>query len=177
MEGEKKGSSVHQSSPLHRRQSYLLSDVAGQKPYPMAHFTQLCMPFLVSGIFGTKNFISLSGGNYHQHHQAVHECNQPLRKLVCMWSLSVCVCNSCNQGFPVKQRAGAFPGGHWPTKTPPGRGANVPAVGYANGIQAKPKICSQARGLKARSGDLHMCSRQLSFNALSAPRLPGWRSC
>ena len=30
MEGEKKGSSVHQSSPLHRRQSYLLSDVGAE---------------------------------------------------------------------------------------------------------------------------------------------------
>ena len=28
-----------------------------------------------------------------------------------------------------KQRASALPGGHWPTKTPPGRGENVPAVG------------------------------------------------
>ena len=25
--------------------------------------------------------------------------------------------------------ASALPGGHWPTKTPPGRGENVPAVG------------------------------------------------
>ena len=51
----------------------------------------------------------------------------------------VCVCvTPVTKGFPVKQGAGALPGGRWPTKTPPGRGANVAAVRYANGIQAKP---------------------------------------
>ena len=51
----------------------------------------------------------------------------------------VCVCGGTNFGFHAKtssyfhvrsqQGASALPGGHWPTKTSPGRGENVPTVG------------------------------------------------
>ena len=50
--------------------------------------------------------------------------------------VGVCVGNPKFHGktssyFHVRsqQGASALPGGHWPTKTPPGRGENVPAVG------------------------------------------------
>ena len=73
-------------------------------------------------------YLSIFACSYFLEYAGSERCDPQVR-FVCVGNPKVHGKISSYFHVRSQQGASAVPGGHWPTKTPPGRGENVPAVG------------------------------------------------